>query len=161
MRAEVTAVLIPFNHELLMHELLCSLKDTWLLSLRKLIIYNGAEFSPFLRPLQLNEPSHHLARPLQETVRDHTRVCKPRCLWKPRKQESKFGGNKLCWMECPLCSVALARRLSKPVQETSPCRHHSAMLMPPLATEAYLAVGKKKVYMYSCCSNFRTQITNF
>ena len=30
--------------------------------------YNGAEFSPFARPLHISESTPHLAKPLQETV---------------------------------------------------------------------------------------------
>ena len=116
--------------------------------------YNGAKFSLVVCPLHIIESSHRLAKPLQETVQDH--ACRQATL----PLETNSSGNKFCVMVCPLCSNEPApRRLSKPVQETSPCQHNSVVLMPASATGSYLAVAKTKVHSYD--TNGRTQIMNF
>ena len=101
--------------------------------------HDGAEFSPFMHPLDIIESSQRLTRPLQETVQDH--ACQPATL----PLETNSSGNKFCVMVCPLCSNEPPRRLSKPVQETSPCQHYSAMVMAASGTGSYLAVAKEKV----------------
>ena len=110
-------------------------------------LYNGGKFAMFVSPLHINKFHHHLAEPLQETVRDH--VCLQAKLPMVTKQETSSIGNKSCIMVCTLCLNEPPHPLSKPIQEGSPCQDHSLVLLSASSVTSamgpYLSVAKKKV----------------
>ena len=100
-----------------------------------------------VRPWDISEFPHDLAKPSQETVRDHS--CLQAKLPTATKEEAIASGNEFGKMVCPLCSNEPSNHLRKSIQETRPCQDNSLVLLPTSratsATGPCLAVAKKKV----------------